>query len=149
VFVFASKSETQGMVLTEAMAAGVPVVALDAPGSREVVLDYRNGRLLCSETVEEFSSALQWVVSLPSEKILQLKQAAENTAKDFSMERWANKALALYDNIRGSEFVHKNGEYDAWTSTLRKVKTEWNVLKVVVGAAGAALNVRYPEGEKK
>ena len=32
VFVFASRSETQGMVLTEAMAAGKPVVALDAPG---------------------------------------------------------------------------------------------------------------------
>lgn len=33
-FVFASYSETQGMVLAEAMAAGKPVVALDAPGVR-------------------------------------------------------------------------------------------------------------------
>ena len=32
VFVFSSQSETQGMVLAEAMAAGVPAVALDAPG---------------------------------------------------------------------------------------------------------------------
>jgi 1,2-diacylglycerol 3-alpha-glucosyltransferase len=39
-------SETQGMVLTEAMAAGLPVVALDAPGAREVVRDRHNGRLL-------------------------------------------------------------------------------------------------------
>jgi glycosyltransferase involved in cell wall biosynthesis len=37
VFAFSSKSETQGMVHTEAMAAGVPVVGLDAPGVREVV----------------------------------------------------------------------------------------------------------------
>ena len=37
VFVFASRTETQGMVLTEAMAAGKPVVALDAPGVREVL----------------------------------------------------------------------------------------------------------------
>jgi glycosyltransferase involved in cell wall biosynthesis len=37
VFVFASQSETQGLVLTEAMAAGIPVVAVDAPGVREVV----------------------------------------------------------------------------------------------------------------
>ncbi|HEX6199264.1 MAG TPA: glycosyltransferase, partial [Thermoanaerobaculia bacterium] len=36
VFAFASHSETQGMVLTEAMAAGVPVVAVDASGVREV-----------------------------------------------------------------------------------------------------------------
>ena len=37
VFAFASQSETQGMVLVEAMAAGVPVVAVDASGVREVV----------------------------------------------------------------------------------------------------------------
>ena len=46
VFVFASCTETQGMVLTEAMAAGKPVVALDGPGVREVVRDGCNGRLL-------------------------------------------------------------------------------------------------------
>ena len=32
IYTFASQSETQGMVLTEAMACGVPVVAIDAPG---------------------------------------------------------------------------------------------------------------------
>src|SRR5690606_31450022 len=44
VFVFASRSETQGMVLTEAMAAGTPVIALDASGAREVVRDGVSGR---------------------------------------------------------------------------------------------------------
>ncbi|MBI1389309.1 MAG: glycosyltransferase, partial [bacterium] len=39
VFAFASLSETQGMVVSEAMAGGAPVVALDAPGVREVVTD--------------------------------------------------------------------------------------------------------------
>ena len=34
VFAFASKSEAQGIVLAEAIAAGIPVVALDAPGAR-------------------------------------------------------------------------------------------------------------------
>ncbi|MFO8007411.1 MAG: glycosyltransferase [Candidatus Brocadiia bacterium] len=36
-FTFASQTETQGMVLVEALAAGCPLVALDAPGAREVV----------------------------------------------------------------------------------------------------------------
>ena len=49
VFAFASKSETQGIVIAEAMAAGVPVVALDAPGVREVVDDGENGFLLSGE----------------------------------------------------------------------------------------------------
>ncbi|MCK4605332.1 MAG: glycosyltransferase [Deltaproteobacteria bacterium] len=148
VFAFASKSETQGMVLTEAMAAGIPVVALDAPGAREVVVDHRNGRLLHSETIEEFSSALQWVAALSSEQMQQLKQAAENRAKEFSMERSADKALTLYENLLDKEFFGRHKEYSAWTTILHEIKTEWDVIKGLAGAAGAALNIDVLEGKK-
>jgi len=50
IFVFSSFSETQGLVLAEAMAAGLPVVALDASGVREVVRHGKNGVLLDAET---------------------------------------------------------------------------------------------------
>ena len=148
VFAFASKSETQGMVLTEAMAAGVPVVALDAPGAREVVVDHRNGRLLHSETIEEFSSALQWVAALSSERMQQLKEAAENRAEEFSMERSADKALALYKNLLDKEFYGRHKEYSAWTTILHEIKTEWDVIKNLAGAAGAALNIDMLKGKR-
>jgi len=146
VFAFASKSETQGMVLAEAMAAGVPVVALDAPGVREVVADRLNGRLLCSETVKEFSSALQWVASLSPERMHQLRQTAENTAGDFSMERSGDKALALYENLRKKKFVSRHGEYDLWTNALRLIKSEWNVIKGAAGMTGAAFKLHERGG---
>ncbi|MCD6197890.1 MAG: glycosyltransferase [Deltaproteobacteria bacterium] len=148
VFAFASKSETQGMVLTEAMAAGIPVVALDAPGVREVVVDHRNGRLLHPETIEEFSSALQWVAALSSEQMQQIKQAAENRAKEFSMERSADKALTLYKNLLDKEFFDRHKEYSAWTTILHEIKTEWDVMKGLAGAAGAALSIDVLEGKK-
>ncbi len=47
---------------TEAMAAGKPVVALDAPGVREMVIDTVNGRLLAEEDSSTFAGALQWVI---------------------------------------------------------------------------------------
>jgi glycosyltransferase involved in cell wall biosynthesis len=53
VFVFASRTETQGLVLAEAMAASTPVVSLDASGSREVVADKSNGRLLAVQSTEQ------------------------------------------------------------------------------------------------
>ncbi|HEX2613338.1 MAG TPA: glycosyltransferase, partial [Fibrobacteria bacterium] len=58
VFVFASQSETQGLVVTEAMAAGAPVVAVRASGVSDVVRDGHNGRLLEREEIDSFVGAL-------------------------------------------------------------------------------------------
>ncbi|MBW2163653.1 MAG: hypothetical protein JRF43_04185 [Deltaproteobacteria bacterium] len=101
-----------------------------------------------SETIEEFSSALQWVAALSSEQMQQLKQAAENRAKEFSMERSADKALTLYENLLDKEFFGQHKEYSAWTTILHEIKTEWDVIKGLAGAAGAALNIDVLEGKK-
>jgi 1,2-diacylglycerol 3-alpha-glucosyltransferase len=93
VFTFASHTETQGMVVAEAMAAGVPVVALDALGVREVVEDGINGRLLPSEDIEAFSSALHWVEELTDGKLTALKENAYNNARRFSKQYCARRAL--------------------------------------------------------
>ena len=45
VFLFASETETQGLVLAEAAACGLPAVAVDAPGCDEVVRDGETGIL--------------------------------------------------------------------------------------------------------
>ena len=85
LFAFASHSETQGMVLTEAMAAGKPVVALDGPGVRDVVQDRLNGRLIALEHRQLFVHALIWVASLPPQQ-----RAALSAACDIPFERtWA------------------------------------------------------------
>lgn len=43
IFVFASKSETQGMVILEAMSAGLPVVAIRSSGIDDVIIDDQTG----------------------------------------------------------------------------------------------------------
>lgn len=140
VFAFASKSETQGIVLTEAMAAGVPVVALDAPGARETVNDEANGRLLRDEAPEAFVAALRWVVGLPPAARLGLKRAATETARVFSMQASAIKALACYEALRG-QVVASHPQADVqFTRLLRLIQAEWDILQGMLGAAGAALS---------
>ena len=137
VFAFASKSETQGLVLAEAMAAGVPVVALDAPGVREVVVDGHNGRLLYSADIDQYIAALQWTRSHARDK--QLQQAAKETAELFSMAHSAEKALTHYAQLLDWTFTQRHEQYHAWQGVLRLIESEWSLLKGVTRAASAAL----------
>jgi len=145
-FAFASLSETQGMVLTEAMAAGVPVVALDAPGVREVVRDRRNGRLLMEADPAAFAAALAWVRRREPRGRREMAREALATADTFSMERSTDKALAVYERLRGHPHVDREAQYDAWNATLRLVRTEWEMIKDLADAAGAALTGESGEG---
>ena len=69
VFALPSYNEGMSLAVLEAMAAGLPVVALDASGVREVVKDKKNGRLLFDDTVPAFAAALQEMINLPAEKM--------------------------------------------------------------------------------
>ena len=139
LFAFASTSETQGMVLTEAMAAGLPVVALDAPGAREVVRDRQNGRLLMEATPTTFSTALQWVLEQPPEKRQELKQAALATAEAFSMPNSADKALACYEELKSRSIADADRDELGWEAVMNFIKTEWDILKNVAVASDAAM----------
>ena len=145
VFAFASKSETQGMVLTEAMAAGVPVVALDAPGAREVVTDQFNGRLLDLESVEEFASALEWIAAFAPKKRHKLRQGAVQTAQLFTIDRSVKKALACYESLLEKKPASRHDKFHTWAAALRLVKTDWDVLKMLVGAADTAFSSVEPQ----
>ena len=140
VFAFASKTETQGLVLVEAMAAQVPVVALDATGSRDVVEDKINGRLVKEETVCAFVEALQWIAQLPSPQITLLKQAAADTARAYSIARTADTALQCYEKLLQTKpLPHPQEEYDAWERIRKRLQTEWNIIKEMAEAAGKAI----------
>jgi 1,2-diacylglycerol 3-alpha-glucosyltransferase len=145
LFAFASTSETQGMVLTEAMAAGLPVVALDAPGAREVVIDRENGRLLPIADEAAFAGALTWLATLPEDALQAMREAALATAERFSMSRSADKALAAYAALLSARSTAPHVDESAWEELMTAIRTEWNILKSMAGAGDAALGGRDPE----
>jgi glycosyltransferase involved in cell wall biosynthesis len=140
VFVFSSQSETQGMVLTEAMAVSVPVIALDAPGAREVVLDGKNGRLLSAQTCdEEFANVLQWFIDLSDEQRQVFRQEARKTAESYSLANCAQKALKKYESLLGRGYVHRHHEHQLWTDVMHLLKAEYDILKGIAKAAVHAI----------
>jgi 1,2-diacylglycerol 3-alpha-glucosyltransferase len=99
VFAFASRSETQGLVIMEAFASGLPVVALDGPGVRDVVQDGLNGRLIAGTDIFAFVHALIWVKSLGIEGKKRMEKFIRDTAGKHTMEVSAAEVLSLYRSI--------------------------------------------------
>jgi len=145
VFVFSSHSETQGLVVTEAMAAGIPVVALDAPGVREVVKDTVNGRLLKDESVEDFMAALNWFKELPESEINTIKKACHMTAHQFEMKVCAEKALKIYFSITTNHgFSLRYREDRFWPNAVRSIQAQWGLTKNLTQATGAFMTQSPP-----
>jgi 1,2-diacylglycerol 3-alpha-glucosyltransferase len=145
VFVFASQSETQGLVVTEAMAAGIPVVAVDAPGVREVVKDTINGRLLANESIEEFMAALIWLKKQSIAQRTEIKKACKATAKGFTMKDCAQRALKIYVALTTHHgFIRRNKEEGFWSKVVHSIQAQWGTAKNLSLATGAYIS-KSPE----
>jgi len=93
-FLFASKSETQGMVILEAMAAGLPVVAVRSSGIDDVVRHGFNG----FKTPEKQDQWTEKVKRLLEDNDLRktLSDNALEFAADFSVEQFAKDVRNIY-----------------------------------------------------
>ncbi|WP_150910524.1 glycosyltransferase [Marinobacter halotolerans] len=93
-FLFASKSETQGMVILEAMAAGLPVVAVRSSGIDDVVRQDFNG----FKTPEKPDLWCDRVQQLLEDTELREKMAANalSFAADYSVEQFARDVREIY-----------------------------------------------------
>ncbi|KQU92430.1 hypothetical protein ASD12_05890 [Mesorhizobium sp. Root102] len=140
VFAFSSHSETQGLVLVEAMAAGIPVVALDAPGAREVVTDSRNGRLLpANSPADHFAHALHWVVGRSVAERKTLREAAIQTSKRFSNDATTKMALTLYASVLKAHRAARASKDNNWQAAKRGLGEEYKILRNLAHAIGEAV----------
>ncbi len=94
LFAFASTSETQGLVVGEAMAAGLPVVAASDRAVEDFVIDGESG-LIVPGRPEDLAHALDALFD-DEPRRLAYSRAAEERARVFSIERQAEKLERHY-----------------------------------------------------
>ena len=149
-FIFTSKSETQGMVLAEAMAAGTPVVALDAPGARDIMQHEQNGLLLDDESPQVFAKSLTRLAEMSAPEKQRMRKNVDETAREFSAENSARKAIDLYEQLRGQDHVARDFDGDdGWNQLLRSVRREWEIWENRVSAGVDTVSKREDNAEQE
>ena len=95
LFAFASITETQGLVTLEAMAAGLPIVAVDASGTRDILEHGKQGFL----TQNDPNDLANGIVKLVENSSLmgKFKSAALRTSRTYDNHRLARKMLKVYE----------------------------------------------------
>ncbi len=100
LFAFASKTETLGLVVIEAMAAGLPVVCLGEMGVTEVVEPGVSG-IFAPEDPAGFAAAMLQVLE---DRALRerLREGALRRARELSTEASAKRTLEVYEEVRAA-----------------------------------------------
>ncbi|NJC98024.1 MAG: glycosyltransferase family 4 protein [Anaerolineales bacterium] len=94
IFGFASVTETQGLVTMEALAAGLPVVAVDASGTRDIIDDGEQGFLVRNDA-DALADSIDRVLDSP-DAMQKFQDSALSKAREFGIENCTRKLVNVY-----------------------------------------------------
>jgi len=137
LFVFTSHTDTQGIVLVEAMASGAPIVALRTPGPRDVIRDGMDGVLLEADaTADDFAAAVTTLLRDPARMETMARQARER-ATNFDHRVCAERMLAVYQ--RTQRQLTTDDQVGQWDRVMDRIGVEWSLLEGKAATLGRAL----------
>lgn len=120
-FVLTSRYEGLPMVLLEAGACGLPVVATNVPGTREVVVHGETGWLTPAGDPEQLAAAMGWLMRIPLRKRLALgERARQSIVERFSLEDVLDQWEQLYAELLARKDPHRRTERTEWESLRRR-----------------------------
>ena len=117
LFVFASKTETQGLVVAEAMMAGAAVVAVGIMGPKDVITPGETG-ILVEEKEDDFAQACYRLLQDEKER-QRLGTAARNWARLHSSQVSIKETLEIYYRCR---YELKRSSYPKTSNILRRAQ---------------------------
>jgi glycosyltransferase involved in cell wall biosynthesis len=109
VFVFASRTETQGLVLLEAMALGVPVVSTAMMGTKDV-LEGASGAIVVEENTHLFAEAVVGVLTNRARRAALGAESRAYVAGRWSSAAMAQRLLDLYEEVSSRGAVRSSLE---------------------------------------
>lgn len=99
IFVSASRSEPFGLVILEAMASGVPVVATASEGAVEILEDSSTGSIVPVNDVDQLSATIDKLIGDPTLRQRLAANALIAVKKRFSLETMVDATEQLYAEV--------------------------------------------------
>ena len=96
VFVSASETESFGLAIVEAMAAGCAVVATATEGAKEIIEDQKTGLLVPIGDVKRIAESVIGLLSDPEKRRRLATQSVQSAAKNFSLSRMVDEIEKIY-----------------------------------------------------
>jgi glycosyltransferase involved in cell wall biosynthesis len=100
VYVHSATYEPFGLVLLEAMAAGLPVIALDGKGNRDIMKDYVGGLMIKEQDAKVFAEKILRLYREP-QSYRKVSEESVGVAKRFGMGEYGRKLVEIYEGLKG------------------------------------------------
>jgi glycosyltransferase involved in cell wall biosynthesis len=97
IYVHSASVESFGLVLLEAMAAGLPVIALDGQGNRDLIEDGKMGYILQEEDPVAFARVIIQLINHP-EQYSFISNYVKEFVKKFDVVDYVDRLLDLYES---------------------------------------------------
>lgn len=102
IYLHTATQEPFGLVLVEAMACGLPVVAYDAGGNRELVRNGENGYLVRKNDIKRMTEAVVQLIEVQAIRE-KLQTNALAYSQQFGIDKYVEELLAYYKKITGKQ----------------------------------------------
>jgi starch synthase len=99
LFVFPSVNEGFGLVLLEAMACGIPVVATDKSGAQDCVTEGQDGFVVPARNSDALAEAILWCYQHQDQTMAMGKAARAKVEGQFTLSHYEERQIALYRSL--------------------------------------------------
>ena len=98
IYLHTATYEPLGLVLLEAMAAGLPVITLDGKGNRDLIEEGKNGYMIFEQNAELFA---QTIIDMWNDKVKYkpLSEFAQEFARSFDINKYTSNLMVIYKNV--------------------------------------------------
>ncbi len=99
IFVCPSNSEPFGLVILEAMAAGVPVVAADSGGPLEIIENNKDGKFFKTDDAHSLAETIEYYLDNKNIRNSILENARNKIQNDFNVRQYVNNMTEIYRSV--------------------------------------------------